>query len=48
MVSIISRKTGTDPDHVIGTHMLQAFAFPSGDPAEMKGSSRGSNGGSPA
>lgn len=38
MGSLIGRQMGmADPDHVIGAHVLQAFAFPSGDPAEMEG-----------
>jgi pimeloyl-ACP methyl ester carboxylesterase len=34
--AIISPEVGrVDPDHVVGVHVNQVFAFPSGDPAEL-------------
>ncbi len=36
--SLISPEVGRrDPEHVIGVHVTQLFAFPSGDPAELAG-----------
>ncbi|MET7329204.1 epoxide hydrolase family protein [Nonomuraea sp. NPDC005650] len=36
--SMISPEVGRlDPDHVVGVHVTQLFAFPSGDPAEFAG-----------
>ena len=43
--SMISPEVGrSDPEHVVGVHITQAYSFPSGDPAEMADLTEGEQG----